>query len=158
MIDKKSFDKIKHMCGENDKVGIVASAFDILHAGHMLMLKEAKKHCDCLIAALHKDPSQERPEKNKPTMLLEERILLVEGNKYIDGYIIYETEEDLFNILIELHPQIRFIGEDWKNKDFTGKTLDIPIFWTDRSHGYSTSELRQRIYEAEKKKLFSLYH
>jgi glycerol-3-phosphate cytidylyltransferase len=149
MINKENFDKIKHMCGKNDKVGIVTSAFDLLHAGHMLMLKEAKKHCDCLIAALQKDPSQERPEKNKPIMSLEERILLVEGNKYIDNYIIYETENDLFNILIELHPDIRFIGKDWKEKNYTGKTLSIPIYWIDRNHGYSTSELRNRIFSAE---------
>ena len=169
MIDKKELKRIKENIRETIKgyyyigvdeykIGIVTSAFDLMHAGHILMLKEAKEHCDCLVAALHDDPSIERPEKNKPIMSLEERILLIEANKYVDEYIIYETENDLITLFKELKPHVRFLGDDWRDKEWTGKELNIPIIWINRDHGYSTTELRKRIYEAEKKKELTHYH
>lgn len=159
MIDKKEIKNVelsikKHkneVFGSSSSffVGFLASAFDLLHAGHMLMLNEATCFCDHLVVALHKDPSAERPTKNSPIMTLEERLILLEGNKYVDDIIVYETEEDLLTLLKEINPDIRFLGKDWKNKDYTGKDLPITIHWIDRSHGYSTSELRKRVYLAE---------
>jgi glycerol-3-phosphate cytidylyltransferase len=132
------------------KVGFVASAFDLLHTGHILMLKEAKEHCDYLICALHVDPSMERSNKNKPIQSLYERITQLEAVKYVDKIIPYETEHELLIILFTNNIDIRFLGSDYEEKrSFTGSTLPIPIHYIQRVHGYSTSELRTRIKETE---------
>lgn len=131
------------------RVGITASAFDLLHAGHVLMLQEAKLVCDYLIACLHADPSIERPSKNSPIQALEERYIQLDGIKYVDEIRVYSTEEDLLKILDEVRPDIRIIGEDYRGRDFTGKQFceenNIKIHYNERSHSWSTSELRQRI-------------
>ena len=132
------------------KIGITFSAFDMLHAGHCLMLKEAKEHCDYLIAGLHKDPSIAPKEyrgkvKNRPVQSLEERFIQLESNKYVDEIMIYETEEDLYRILLERKPHVRIIGEDWKDKKFTGWDLPMEVHFNPRHHPYSSSELRERI-------------
>ena len=137
------------------KIGVTASAFDLCHAGHILMLKEAKTVCDYLIVLLHEDPSVTPAEyrgkkKKKPIMSLEERRVILEGIRYVDEIIPYKTEEDLRRLLIELKPDIRIIGTDWKGKKYTGWDLPIEIYFNSRDHGYSTTELRRRIYEAEK--------
>ena len=134
------------------KIGVTAGAFDLCHAGHILMFKEAREHCDFLIVFLHDDPNTERASKNKPIMSLAERKIILEGIRYIDEVITYQSEADLRALLIEHKPDIRFIGKDWKNKHFTGDDLPIQIFWNDRSHGFSSSELRHRIAVAEKQK------
>ncbi len=131
------------------KIGITAGAFDLCHAGHMLSFKEAKENCDYLIAALHIDPSIERPGKNRPIMSLLERMVILNSIKYIDEIVVYQTEDELRHILRERKPHIRFLGDDWKDKLFTGHELNIPIHWIDRSHGYSSSELRKRIVQIE---------
>jgi len=125
--------------------GVTAGSFDLLHAGHCLMLKEAKQQCDQLIVLLHEDPSTERPEKNKPIETVEERIIRLKSNKYVDEIRTYKTEKQLLSLLQEINPDIRIIGADWKGKDFTGHELDIPIFFNSRDHDYSSSNLRQRI-------------
>ena len=131
----------------NTKVGIVAGAFDLLHAGHVLYLKEARDNCDHLVVALHIDPSIERP-KNKPIQSLIEREIQLNGCRYVDEIIKYHTEFDLYNMLIIIDPDIRFLGDDYKGKIFTGKHFNIPIHYVSRDHGWSTTELRERIKNA----------
>lgn len=127
-------------------IGITASTFDLLHAGHVLMLKEAKEVCDYLICALHVDPSLERPTKNRPVQTLYERFIQLEAVKYVDKIIPYQTEDELKNILLTNNINVRIIGEDYAGKPFTGDELkDIKIYYNNRKHTYSSTELRKRI-------------
>ena len=130
-------------------VGFTCGAFDLLHAGHALMLQEAKAQCDFLVVAVQSDPSLDRTEKNTPVQSYDERITMVSSIKFVDEVILYDTEEDLFNLLKELKPNIRIVGADWEGKKFTGSDLSIPIYFNSRNHGWSTSDLRRRVYEAE---------
>src|SRR3990167_7940088 len=100
--------------------GFTAGAMDLLHAGHILMLKECKAQCDFLVVGLHTDPTIDRPFKNKPVETVEERMIRLQGCKYVDKILTYNTEVDLVNLLKELKPDVRFLGEDWKGKRFTG--------------------------------------
>lgn len=125
--------------------GFTCGAFDLTHAGHFLMFKECKENCDYLIVGLQSDPTLDRPEKNKPIQSIEERLIQVSSCKYVDGVIIYHTEADLLELLDAIKPDIRFIGSDWKGKQFTGHELDIPIFWNSREHNFSSTNLRKRI-------------
>lgn len=136
------------------KRGFTCGAFDLCHAGHVLMFEECKKHCDYLIVGLHTDPSLDRKEKNKPVQSLEERMIQLRGNRHIDEVILYDTEADLYRLLKENPHRIdvRIIGADWKGKPFTGHDLPLEVVFNSRDHGYSTSDLRKRIYEDEKKK------
>ena len=127
------------------KKGFTCGTFDLLHAGHILMLKEIRGQCDFLVVGLQTDPTLDRPEKNKPIETLEERRIQLEGCKYIDKIVIYNTEMDLLNLLKELNPDIRFVGEDWKGKHFTGDDLPIKVIFNSRSHSYSSTSLRKRI-------------
>jgi glycerol-3-phosphate cytidylyltransferase len=131
------------------KIGITFSTFDMLHAGHVLMLQEAKQYCDYLIVGLQTDPTIDRPEtKNKPAQSLIERQIQLAAVKYIDEIIVYQTEKDLEDILTIYPIDMRFIGEEYQNKDFTGKQycLDhgIELVYNNRKHRFSTTELRQR--------------
>lgn len=140
---------------DGKKVGITAGAFDLCHAGHMLVFKEAKEVCDYLIVALQDDPSAtdasyRGKKKNKPVMSVEERRIILEGIKYIDEIVTYSSEEDLYKLLIELKPDIRIIGADWKGKPYTGHDLPIEMYFNSRGHNYSTTALRERVYLAEK--------
>lgn len=125
--------------------GFTCSCFDFLHAGHVVMLKEAKTQCDYLIVGLQTDPTIDRREKNKPIQTTLERFLQLEGCKYVDEIIPYDTEEDLYNLLQIVRPDVRIIGEEYKTKDFTGKELNIPVYYNKRDHGYSSSKLRQHL-------------
>ncbi len=125
--------------------GIVASCFDLLHAGHCLMLKDARAQCDYLIAALQTDPTIDRPNKNKPIQSLAERRIQLESIKYIDEIQIYETEHDLVQLLHEVRPDVRILGSDYEGKKFTGDHLDIKIYFHNRDHDWSTSALRKKI-------------
>jgi glycerol-3-phosphate cytidylyltransferase len=129
-------------------VGITFGAMSLCHAGHILMFDECKKNCDYLIVGLHEDPSIERPEKTKPIETIDERLVRLSSIRYIDNIIVYKTEEDLLNILKNVNPDIRFIGEDHKGKPFTGDNLPIKIFWNRRKHDYSSSNLIERIKNA----------
>lgn len=136
------------------KVGFNCSTFDLFHAGHVTMLKEEKRHCDYLIVAIQVDPTVDRPDtKNKPIMSIYERHACVSACRYVDEVLVYHTEEDLSNILKTQHIDIRFLGDEYKTKDFTGKQwcLDhgIELFYHERQHPYSSSSLRQRVYNAE---------
>jgi glycerol-3-phosphate cytidylyltransferase len=114
------------------------------------MLKECKAQCDKLVVGLQIDPTIDRPEKNKPVETVEERIIRLRGCKYVDRIVIYTTEADLFNLLQELRPDVRFMGEDWKDKQFTGIELGTKIIWNSRNHNYSSNNLRKRIYASQK--------
>jgi len=128
----------------NDKkvIGFVCSTFDLLHAGHLLMLKEIRPQCDFLIVGLQENA---RSGKEKPIETFEERMIRLQGCKYVDKIIPYNTEGDLYNLLVELHPDIRFLGADHKGLPFTGDDLDIKIIYNSRDHDYSSSNLRERI-------------
>ena len=130
-------------------IGITFSTFDLLHAGHILMLQEAKQYCDYLIVGLQTDPTIDRPEtKNKPSQSIVERQIQLAAVKHVDEIVIYETEKDLLDILTIYPINIRFVGEEYQNKDFTGKQycLDngIELVYNNRKHRFSTTELRQR--------------
>lgn len=130
----------------SDRVGIVASSFDLFHAGHVLMLTEAKEHCDLLVVALQSDPTIDRPEKNKPIQGLFERYVQVRNCQFVDDVIPYDTEADLYNLLSGYDWDVRFLGEDYIGRnDFTGYGLGIPIHYCSRRHDYSSSGLRDRI-------------
>ena len=142
---------------EGDLIGFTCGAMDLFHAGHVLMLKEAADECDHLIVGLHTDPTIDRPSKNKPIQSLDERRIQLEACAYVDAIIEYDTEEHLVEILQGLYDEwgenfVRFIGMDWKGKPYTGHELPIMMYYNQRDHGFSSSELRKRIYEAEKKK------
>jgi glycerol-3-phosphate cytidylyltransferase len=135
-----------------ERVGIVASCFDLFHAGHILMLMEAKDECDRLVVALQSDPTIDRPEKNKPIQALSERYIQLEACKYVDQIVPYDTEADLYNLLAGYEWDVRFLGMDYYNRtDFTGSDLNIPIHYCSRRHDYSSSSLRDRILKANKK-------
>ena len=129
--------------------GITFSSFDLFHSGHVAMLKEAKANCDFLIVGLQTDPTIDRPEKNKPIQSVFERYVQLEGCKYIDEIIPYATEQDLLDIILTYDVNKRFIGEEYRTKDFTGKQLcvdkSIEIYYNKRQHSFSTSGLRKRI-------------
>ncbi len=137
---------------QGKKIGFTCSCFDILHCGHCIMLEDAKKQCDILIIGLQTDPTIDRPEKNKPIQDYNERLIMVKSIKYIDNIIKYTTEEELYNLLKALNPDVRIIGSDWKGKEYTGCKLPIKMYWHERNHNWSTSNLRKRIYLNEKNK------
>lgn len=139
-------------------VGFTCSTFDLLHAGHILMLAEAKTVCDHLIVALQTDPSIDRPDtKNKPVQSIVERYVQLSAVKFVDEIIVYQTEKDLEDLLMFLPITIRFIGEEYEGKEFTGKQIceerGIRIWYNSRKHRFSSSELRQRTYQSELYKL-----
>ena len=129
-----------------DTVGFTCSCFDLLHAGHIIMLKYAKARCDRLIVGLQTDPTIDRPDtKNKPIQSLEERQIQLEAVKYVDEIFTYDTEEDLYKKLLFINPDVRILGSDYIGKSFTGDDLDIKIYYHDRNHNYSTTNLRKKI-------------
>jgi len=140
---------MRYIMTSMNKIGFTCSTFDLLHAGHILMLQEAKHHCDKLIVGLQTDPTIDRPDtKNKPVQSIVERQIQLDAVECVDYIYIYETEKDLMDLLTVLNIDIRFIGEEYKNKDFTGrqycKDNGIEIFYNSRKHKFSTTELRQR--------------
>ena len=139
---------------KNKTIGITFGSFDLCHYGHVLMFEECKQYCDYLIVGVQSDPSIDRPEKNSPIQSHQERLALVSSIKFVDEVRSYTTENSLIDLLKEINPDVRILGADHKEKKFTGHELDIKCIFNSRDHGYSTSELRRRIYKAEKK-LFS---
>ena len=128
------------------KIGFTCSTFDLFHAGHIMMLKEAKTQCDYLIVGLQTDPTIDRPDtKNKPIQSLFERFVQLSACKYVDEIIPYSTEKELMDILLSYPIDVRIIGEEYKDKHFTGRDLDIEIYYNKRRHSFSTTELRQRL-------------
>ena len=131
------------------KVGFTCGSFDLCHTGHVLMFKDCKEVCDKLIVGLQVNPNLDREDKNKPIQSLDERYLMLKSIRYVDEVIPYETEKDLYNLLLCLKPDVRIIGADWQGKKFTGDDLPIEIHYNKRSHNYSTTNLRKRIYKAK---------
>ena len=129
-------------------VGVIAGNFDVINPGYIYMFDECKKHCDILLLLLHDDPSIERPEKIKPILNLNERNMILSSLKQIDRIITYQIESDLYDILKTEQIDIRFLGDDYKHKAFTGDDLCIPIHYLDRSHGWSTTKFKKMIAES----------
>lgn len=149
------FNKVKEL--EQKRVGITFSTFDLLHAGHIAMLSEAKKHCDYLIAALQTDPTIDRPDtKNKPVQSIVERQIQLQAVRYVDEIVVYQTEKDLEDILLTLPVNVRILGVEYEGKDFTGKDIcekrNIDLIYNSRDHSFSSSNLRKRVAEAENTK------
>ena len=137
-------------CG---KIGFTCSTFDLLHAGHITMLEEAKHHCDFLIVGLQNDPTLDRPEKNKPVQTIVERQIQLAAVKYVDEIVIYNTEQDLIDLLLTLPIDVRVLGEEYKSKDFTGKEIakqrGSKIIYNGRDHSFSSTSLRKRVASVE---------
>lgn len=133
------------------KIGLTASTFDLLHAGHIAMLREAKGQCDYLICALQIDPSVDRIEKNKPVQTIVERYVQLSAVRYVDEIIVYATEKDLQDILQMFPINVRILGEEYRDKDFTGKDIcqerGIDLYFNRRDHRFSSSDLRKRLKE-----------
>ena len=148
------------MENSNKKIGITFSCFDLLHAGHIRMLAEAKTQCDYLIVGLQTDPTIDRPEKNKPTQTVVERYIQLQGCKYVDEIIPYATEKDLEDILKLYKIDVRIIGVEYKDKDFTGRDFceeqNITLYYNERHHRFSSTNLRKEVYQRENLKLKNL--
>lgn len=143
------------------KIGVTVGSFDLCHAGHILMLKDSKSQCDWLIVGIQSDPSNTEDSKyrsetggpkNKPIMSIEERRIILEGIKYVDEIFVYANEEELYEKFKALKYDVRILGSDWENKNYTGSDLPHNPYFHRRNHGYSSSSLRKRVYEAEKSK------
>ena len=151
------FNKIKELKADGKKIGIVFSTFDLLHAGHIAMLAEVRNHCDYLIAGLQTDPTIDRPgTKNKPIQSIVERQITVSATRYVDEIVVYQTEADLCDILLTLPIDVRILGIEYIDKEFTGRDIcmqrGIEIVYNGRDHSFSSSSLRKRVAEAEKGK------
>jgi glycerol-3-phosphate cytidylyltransferase len=137
--------------------GITFSAFDLLHAGHVKMLEEAKLHCDYLIVGLQTDPTIDRPEKNKPTQSVVERYIQLKACRFVDEIVPYATEQDLQDILQSFAIDVRIIGDEYKDSNFTGREycekMGIRLIYNKRNHRFSSSGLRKEVYERECLKL-----
>jgi glycerol-3-phosphate cytidylyltransferase len=138
------------------KIGITCSTFDLFHAGHVVMLEEAKRQCDYLIAAIQSDPTIDRQTKNKPVQSIIERQIQVSACKHVDEIIVYTTEKELEDILMALPIDVRILGEEYRDTEFTGKEIcmkrGIELYFNKRDHFFSSSDLRTRVYDAEAKK------
>jgi glycerol-3-phosphate cytidylyltransferase len=134
------------------KIGFTCSCFDLFHAGHIMMLKEAKSVCDYLIVGLQSDPTIDRPEKNKPVQSIVERFIQLDACKYVDEIVVYTTEKDLLDVLLSYPIDIRIVGDEYEAIEFTGKDLPhIEKHYNKRRHSFSTTELRKRVIELTKK-------
>lgn len=147
------FDKVKDLKEKGLRIGITFSTFDLLHAGHVAMLSECKNHCDYLIAGLQTDPTLDRASKNAPIQSVVERQIQLGCNRFVDEIVVYQTEKDLQDILLTLPIDVRILGVEYENKDFTGKdicnTRGIEIVYNGRDHSFSSSNLRKRVADAE---------
>ena len=151
------FNHVKKLKQEGKRIGITFSTFDLLHAGHIAMLSEAKNHCDYLICGLQTDPTIDRPEtKNKPIQSIVERQIQLAACRYVDEVVVYSTEQDLVDLLLILPVDVRILGVEYADKNFTGKSecelRGIDIVYNGRDHSFSSSSLRKRVYDSESNK------
>jgi glycerol-3-phosphate cytidylyltransferase len=151
------FNKIKELKQQGLRIGITFSTFDLLHAGHIAMLAEAKNHCDYLIAGLQTDPTIDRSDtKNKPIQSIVERQIQLSATRYVDEVVVYQTEQDLIDLLLILPIDVRILGVEYYDKDFTGRAecnaRDIELIFNRRDHSFSSSSLRKRVTQSEVKK------
>ena len=154
------FNHIKELKAEGKKIGITFSTFDMLHAGHIAMLSEAKNHCDYLICGLQTDPTIDRPDtKNKPVQSIVERQIQLAACRYVDEVVVYQTEQDLVDLLLILPLDVRILGVEYAEKNFTGRSecIDrgIQLIYNGRDHSFSSSGLRSRVVAAESQKLLT---
>lgn len=152
------FNHIKQLKAEGKRIGITFSTFDMLHAGHIAMLSEAKNHCDYLIAGLQTDPTIDRPDtKNHPIQSVVERQIQLSACRYVDEVVVYQTEQDLIDLLLILPVDVRILGVEYEDKNFTGRNecsgRNIEIVFNRRDHSFSSSSLRKRVVAAETEKL-----
>lgn len=150
------FNKIKELKAQGLKIGITFSTFDLFHAGHVAMLAEAKNHCDYLICGLQTDPTIDRPDsKNPPVQSIVERQIQLSTNRNVDEVVVYQTEKDLEDLLLILPVDVRILGVEYADKEFTGKSIcqkrNIDIVYNGRDHSFSSSSLRKRVANAEAK-------
>lgn len=148
------FNKIKDLKAEGKKIGITFSTFDLLHAGHIAMLSEAKNHCDYLIVGLQTDPTIDRPtEKNPPIQSIVERQIQLSACRHVDEIVVYQTEQDLVDLLLILPVDVRILGVEYEDKQFTGRKecliREIELVFNRRDHSFSSSSLRKRVAHAE---------
>jgi len=148
------FNHIKQLKADGKRIGITFSTFDMLHAGHIAMLSEAKNHCDYLIAGLQTDPTIDRPtQKNPPVQSIVERQIQLSACRYVDEVVVYQTEEDLVDLLLILPVDVRILGVEYQDQDFTGRTegnmRGIKLVFNGRDHSFSSSSLRRRVAKAE---------
>ena len=151
------FNKVKELKEQGKKIGITFSQFDLLHAGHIAMLAEAKNHCDYLIAGLQTNASIDRPDtKNPPIQSIVERQIQLAACRYVDEVVVYSTEQDLVDLLLILPVDVRILGVEYAEKEFTGKSecelRSIDLVFNGRDHSFSSSSLRKRVYDSETKK------
>lgn len=151
------FSHIKRLKTEGKKIGITFSTFDMLHAGHIAMLSEAKNHCDYLICGLQTDPTIDRPDtKNKPVQSIVERQIQLAACRYVDEVVVYQTEQDLVDLLLILPVDVRILGVEYEGKHFSGRDecfqREIEIVFNGRDHSFSSSSLRKRVVAAEVEK------
>ena len=150
------FNKVQELKAQGLRIGFTASQFDMLHAGHVAMLSEAKNHCDYLIAGLQNNASWDRPEKNAPIQSIVERQIQLAATRYVDEIVVYNTEKDLEDILLTLPIDVRILGVEYQDKEFTGKDIcnkrNIKLIFNSRDHSFSSSSLRKRVVEAENRK------
>ena len=151
------FNHIKNLKKEGKRIGITFSTFDLLHAGHIAMLSESKNHCDYLICGLQTDPTIDRSDtKNKPVQTIVERQIQLSACRYVDEVVIYQTEKDLEDLLLILPVDVRILGVEYADKEFTGKQIcvnrKIEIVYNGRDHSFSSSSLRKRVANAEASK------
>lgn len=138
--------------GQEQTIGFTCSTFDFLHAGHIIMLEEAKSKCDWLIVGLQVDPTIDRPTKNKPVQTVVERYIQLKAVKFVDEIIPYSTEADLEDILSMFPIDIRILGDEYQDKDFTGKSIclkrSIEFYFNKREHRFSSTDIRRRVADA----------
>jgi glycerol-3-phosphate cytidylyltransferase len=150
------FNKVQELKAQGLKIGFTASQFDMLHAGHIAMLSEAKNHCDYLIAGLQNNAQWDRPQKNAPIQSIVERQIQLAATRYVDEIVVYNTEQDLVDLLLILPVDVRILGVEYRDKDFTGKKecndRNIDIIYNGRDHSFSSSSLRKRVAQAEQEK------
>lgn len=154
------FNHIRELKDAGKKIGITFSTFDMLHAGHIAMLAEAKNHCDYLIAGLQTDPTIDRPDtKNQPVQSIVERQIQLAACRYVDEVVVYQTEQDLVDLLLILPLDVRVLGVEYETKEFTGKRegmmRGIQHIFNGRDHSFSSSGLRSRVVAAESQKLLT---
>tara|TARA_B100000902_G_C27005273_1_gene761916 strand:- start:138 stop:566 length:429 start_codon:yes stop_codon:yes gene_type:complete len=133
--------------------GIIAGNFDVIHPGYIKMFKECKSYCKQFIILLHTDPSIERPEKLKPILTKEERTEVLSSIKFIDSIAYYTYEDELVKLIKDLEPDIRFLGDDYKGKTYTGFELDIPVHYLNREHGWSTTKFKKLIHDGVRRQM-----
>jgi len=126
-------------------MGVIAGNFDVIHPGYIKMFKECKTYCKQLIILLHIDPSIERPEKLKPILTKQERTEILTSIKFINGIAYYTYEKELVDLIYRLNPDIRFLGDDYRGKTYTGFELDVPVHYLNRDHGWSTTKFKKLI-------------